>query len=58
MNELDKLNEGALERKKMVALVITTYNNPKSLELCLVSLKNQSYQNFEVFIGVWGGRYG
>jgi glycosyltransferase involved in cell wall biosynthesis len=37
-------------RKKTVALVITTYNNPKSLELCLLSLQNQTYQNFEIFI--------
>ena len=35
---------------KTIALVITTYNNPRCLELCLLSLSNQSYQNFEVFI--------
>ena len=33
-----------------VAVVITTYNNPKSLELCLLSLSNQTFANFEVFI--------
>ncbi len=31
-------------------MVVTTYNNPRSLELCLLSLENQSYQNFTVFI--------
>lgn len=33
-----------------VAVVITTYNNPKSLELCLLSLTNQTFKNFEIFI--------
>jgi glycosyltransferase involved in cell wall biosynthesis len=33
-----------------IAVVITTYNNPKSLELCLLSLTNQTFKNFEVFI--------
>ncbi len=33
-----------------VAVVVTTYNNPKSLELCLMSFMNQSYKNFELFI--------
>jgi len=31
-------------------VVITTYNSPKSLELCLLSLANQTFKNFEVFI--------
>jgi len=31
-------------------VVVTTYNNPRSLELCLLSLKNQSFKNFDVFI--------
>lgn len=33
-----------------VAVVITTYNNPKSLELCVRSFLNQTHTNFEVFI--------
>jgi glycosyltransferase involved in cell wall biosynthesis len=36
--------------KNRVAIVITTYNNPKSLELCLLSLVNQTYRNFEVHL--------
>ncbi len=34
----------------MIAVVITTYNNPKSLELCLWSLAQQTVKSFEVFI--------
>ena len=30
--------------------MITTYNNPKSLELCLLSFQQQSFQHFEIFI--------
>lgn len=37
-------------KKKTIAVVITTYNNPRSLELCLLSLKSQSTLNFEIFI--------
>ncbi len=33
-----------------VAVVITTYNNPRSLELCLLSLREQTFMNFEVHI--------
>jgi glycosyltransferase involved in cell wall biosynthesis len=33
-----------------VAVVITTYNNPKSLELCLLSFSNQTFRNFEIYI--------
>jgi glycosyltransferase involved in cell wall biosynthesis len=33
-----------------VAVVITTYNNPKSLELCLLSFTNQTYRNFEIYV--------
>lgn len=33
-----------------VAVVVTTYNNPKSLELCLLSFLNQSFQNFDLFV--------
>jgi glycosyltransferase involved in cell wall biosynthesis len=33
-----------------LAVVVTTYNNPTGLELCLLSLQNQTYKNFEVFI--------
>jgi glycosyltransferase involved in cell wall biosynthesis len=33
-----------------IAVVITTYNNPKSLELCIRSFQNQTHTNFEVFI--------
>ncbi len=33
-----------------VAVVITTYNNPKSLELCLTSFAQQTDNRFEVFI--------
>jgi glycosyltransferase involved in cell wall biosynthesis len=37
-------------KKRTAAVVVTTYNNPKSLELCLLSLAAQSFQNFEIFI--------
>ena len=37
-------------RRRTVAVVITTYNNPKTLELCLLSFQNQTYENFEIFI--------
>ncbi len=33
-----------------VAVVVTTFNNPKSLELCLMSFLNQSFKNFDLFI--------
>lgn len=33
-----------------VAVVITTYNNPKSLELCLMSFLNQSFFGFDLYI--------
>jgi len=33
-----------------IAVVITTYNNPKSLELCLMSFLNQTYKNFDLFL--------
>ena len=33
-----------------IAVVVTTYNNPKFLELCLMSFLNQSYQNFDLYI--------
>jgi glycosyltransferase involved in cell wall biosynthesis len=33
-----------------VAVVVTTYNNPRSLELCLLSLRDQTFQNFEVHV--------
>jgi glycosyltransferase involved in cell wall biosynthesis len=36
--------------RRELAVVITTYNNPKSLELCLLSLAPQTYRNFQVFI--------
>lgn len=39
-----------MEKRSWIAVVVTTYNNPKFLEICLRSLYNQSYQNFEVFI--------
>lgn len=42
--------------RKTMAIVITTYNNPKSLELCLSSLLNQTYQNFEVYIADDGSK--
>jgi GT2 family glycosyltransferase len=32
------------------ALVITTYNNPKSLGLCLKSFSNQSRKDFDIFV--------
>ena len=44
------------ELKKQIAVVITTYNNPKSLELCLRSFQNQTYQNFEVHVADDGSR--
>ena len=33
-----------------IAVVITTYNNPKSLELCILSFLNQTHRNFDLFI--------
>lgn len=45
-----------LPKKKQVAVVITTYNNPKSLEICLLSFQNQTYQNFEIFIADDGSK--
>ena len=44
------------QKKKLVAVVITTYNNPKSLELCLLSFQNQTFQNFEIFIADDGSK--
>lgn len=35
---------------KRAAVVIVTYNNPKFLGICLAAYKNQSYQNFAIFI--------
>jgi len=35
---------------RTVAVVITTYNNPKSLELCMLSLIHQTFSNFVVHI--------
>lgn len=35
---------------KKVAIVISTFNQQKLLELCLESLKKTAYENFEVFI--------
>jgi glycosyltransferase involved in cell wall biosynthesis len=42
--------------RKPVAVVITTYNNPRSLELCLLSFLNQTDQNFEVYIADDGSK--
>ncbi len=42
--------------KKQIAVVVTTYNNPKSLELCLRSFANQTYQNFEVHVADDGSK--
>lgn len=39
-----------------VAVVITTYNNPTSLELCLASFSRQSFTSFEVFIADDGSK--
>ncbi len=39
-----------------IAVVITTYNNPQSLELCLLSLRDQTFQNFEVHIADDGSK--
>ncbi len=44
------------QKKKLVAVVITTYNNPRSLELCLLSFQNQTFQNFEIFIADDGSK--
>lgn len=38
------------------AVVITTYNNPRSLELCLLSFVNQTDTAFEVFIADDGSK--
>lgn len=43
-------------KKKLVAVVVTTYNNPRSLELCILSFQNQTYQNFEIFIADDGSK--
>ena len=37
-------------KARSIAVVVTTYNNPRSLELCLLSFLNQTAQNFEVFV--------
>jgi glycosyltransferase involved in cell wall biosynthesis len=37
-------------RSGRVAVVITTYNNPRSLELCLLSLRDQTFRDFEVHV--------
>ena len=47
---MNKIGLGQRGQKKLMAVVITTYNNPKSLELCLLSFQNQTFQNFEIFI--------
>jgi len=39
-----------------LAVVITTYNNPKYLELCLLSFLNQSFKDFDLFIADDGSR--
>ena len=44
------------KKREQLAVVITTYNNPKSLELCLLSFQNQTYQNFQVHIADDGSR--
>ena len=46
----------AQKKNPTLAVNITTYNNPKSLELCLLSLSNQTYENFEVFIADDGSK--
>lgn len=38
------------ENKTTAALVVTTYNNPRVLGICLKSLSNQSSKDFDVFI--------
>ncbi len=37
-------------QRKSVAVVITTYNNPKSLELCLLSFVRQTHRDFVIHI--------
>ena len=39
-----------MSAKHPLAVVITTYNNPKSLELCLLSLARQTFRAFDVFV--------
>ena len=41
---------------KRAAVVIVTYNNPVFLGICLASYKNQSYENFEIFIADDGSK--
>lgn len=50
------MNEHSLEKSKAVAVVVTTYNNPKSLELCLLSFAQQTFNNFEIFIADDGSK--
>ena len=45
-----------ISSRPTLAVNITTYNNPKSLELCLLSFQNQTYTNFEVFIADDGSK--
>ncbi len=39
-----------MNKRPTIAVVITTYNNPKTLELCILSFQNQTFENFEIFI--------
>jgi len=41
---------------KKAAVVIVTYNNPAFLGICLASYKNQSHQDFSIFIADDGSR--
>ncbi|MFZ5629983.1 MAG: glycosyltransferase [Spirochaetota bacterium] len=41
---------------KRAAVVIVTYNNPAFLGICLASYKNQSHQDFDIFIADDGSR--
>jgi glycosyltransferase involved in cell wall biosynthesis len=53
---MNNANVSPSGQKKLIAVVITTYNNPQSLELCLLSFQNQTYQNFEIFIADDGSK--
>ena len=39
-----------------VSIIIATYNWPEALDLCLNSLKNQTFKNFEILVADDGSK--
>ena len=37
-------------KNQLVSVIIPTYNSSKTIEKCLISIKNQSYQNYEILV--------